>query len=106
MRYAQLLTGSSRKTRDYNLPRECIHNYFPERKCFVFPLPASPEHMSHLEDMDDKDLYQGFRETTDTFCNHIFQMSHMKTVKGGVVVTGRSKSDKRATTAQRTIHSQ
>ncbi|XP_062312452.1 guanylate-binding protein 1-like [Osmerus eperlanus] len=85
----ELKKGKDKKTMNYNLPRECIRNYFPTRKCFVFPIPTSSANMSRLESIDEKELYQGFRETTDTFCNYIFQMSHVKTVKGGVVVTGR-----------------
>ncbi|XP_067108667.1 guanylate-binding protein 1-like [Osmerus mordax] len=85
----QLKKGKGKTTTNYNLPRECIRNYFPTRKCFVFLPPTSYEHMSGLESIDEKKLYQGFRETTDTFCNYIFQMSRVKTVKGGVEVTGR-----------------
>ncbi|XP_062312502.1 guanylate-binding protein 1-like [Osmerus eperlanus] len=85
----ELKKGKGKTTTNYNLPRECIRNYFPTRKCFVFLPPTSYEHMSRLEFIDEKELYQGFRETTDTFCNYIFQMSHVKTVKGGVEVTGR-----------------
>ncbi|XP_067108903.1 guanylate-binding protein 1-like [Osmerus mordax] len=82
-------TATNTKVMNYNLPRECIRNYFPTRKCFVFPIPTSSANMSRLESIDEKELYQGFRETTDTFCNYIFQMSRVKTVKGGQGVTGR-----------------
>ena len=95
MLVTQLLTGKDKKTMIYNLPRECIRNYFPTRKCFVFQTPASPENMSRLESIDESKLCQGFRETTDTFCNYVFQMSRVKTVKGGQGVTGRSESDYR-----------
>ena len=78
---------------NYNLPRACIRNYFPTRKCFVFQTPTSPENMVRLESMDDRELCQGFRETTDAFCHYVFQMSRVKTVKGGQGVTGRSESD-------------
>ncbi|XP_067115500.1 guanylate-binding protein 1-like [Osmerus mordax] len=85
----ELKKGKDKKTMNYNLPRECIRNYFPTRKCFVFPIPTSSANMSRLESIDEKELCQGFRETTDTFCNYIFKMSRVKTVKGGVEVTGR-----------------
>ncbi|XP_067116476.1 guanylate-binding protein 1-like isoform X4 [Osmerus mordax] len=85
----ELKKGTDRRVMNYNLPRACIRNYFPTRKCFVFQTPASPENMVRLESMDEKELCQGFRETTDTFCNYIFQMSRVKTVKGGQGVTGR-----------------
>ncbi|XP_062312414.1 guanylate-binding protein 1-like isoform X1 [Osmerus eperlanus] len=85
----ELKKGTDRRVMNFNLPRACIRNYFPTRKCFVFQTPASPENMVRLESMDERELCQGFRETTDTFCNYIFQMSRVKTVKGGQGVTGR-----------------
>lgn len=85
----ELKKGCDKKTMNFNLPRECIRNYFPTRKCFVFPTPTSPENMAQLESMDVSGLCQGFIETTDTFCNYVFQRSHVKTLKGGEKVTGR-----------------
>ncbi|CAB1347162.1 unnamed protein product [Coregonus sp. 'balchen'] len=67
----------------YNLPRECIRNYFPSRKCFVFPTPTTPANMPHLDSMDEADLCGSFRKVADTFCRFIFQESRTKTVKGG-----------------------
>ncbi len=85
-----LLKGVSKKVSDYNLPRQCIRNYFPSpRKCFVFPSPASPENMTRLESLQERDLVPDFLEVTRWFCQHIFHNSVVKTVKGGHRVTGK-----------------
>ncbi|XP_052387431.1 guanylate-binding protein 1 isoform X2 [Carassius gibelio] len=86
----QLKKGMSKKVSDYNLPRQCIRNYFPSpRKCFVFPSPASPENMTRLESLQERDLVPDFLEVTGRFCDHIFHNSVVKTVKGGHRVTGK-----------------
>uniref|UniRef100_A0A8C2J4V1 Guanylate-binding protein 1-like n=1 Tax=Cyprinus carpio TaxID=7962 RepID=A0A8C2J4V1_CYPCA len=86
----QLKKGVSKKVSDYNLPRQCIRNYFPSpRKCFVFPSPASPENMTRLESLQERDLVPDFLEVTGRFCDHIFHNSIVKTVKGGHRVTGK-----------------
>ncbi|XP_029506714.1 guanylate-binding protein 1-like isoform X1 [Oncorhynchus nerka] len=84
----QLKKGTSKKISDYNLPRECIRNFFPSRKCFVFPSPTTPDNMHRLDSMDEAELSGSFREVADTFCSFIFQESHMKTVIGGHTLTG------------------
>uniref|UniRef100_A0A8C2DSL7 Guanylate binding protein 1 n=1 Tax=Cyprinus carpio TaxID=7962 RepID=A0A8C2DSL7_CYPCA len=84
-----LRKGVSKKTRDYNLPRECIRRYFPSRKCFVFPFPVtSQEDMTRLEILQDQDLAQQFLEVTGHFCDHMFVNSDVKRLKGGHIVTG------------------
>ncbi|XP_016403133.1 guanylate-binding protein 1-like, partial [Sinocyclocheilus rhinocerous] len=86
----QLKKGVSKKVSDYNLPRQCIRNYFPSpRKCFVFPSPASPQNMTRLESLQERDLVPDFVKVTGHFCDHIFHNSVVKTVKGGHRVTGK-----------------
>ncbi|XP_021435501.2 guanylate-binding protein 1 [Oncorhynchus mykiss] len=84
----QLKKGYGKKMNDYNLPRECIRNFFPSRKCFVFPSPTTPDNMHRLDSMDEAELSGSFREVSDTFCRFIFQESRMKTVIGGHTLTG------------------
>uniref|UniRef100_A0A4W5KNG0 GB1/RHD3-type G domain-containing protein n=1 Tax=Hucho hucho TaxID=62062 RepID=A0A4W5KNG0_9TELE len=76
------------KINEYNVPRECIRNFFPSRKCFVFPSPTTPDNMHRLDSMDEAELSERFREVADTFCCFIFQESRMKTVIGGHTLTG------------------
>ncbi|ROJ35277.1 Guanylate-binding protein 1 [Anabarilius grahami] len=85
----RLKKGVNKKISNYNLPRQCIRTYFPSRNCFVFPSPASPENMTRLESLQERDLVQDFLEVTDRFCKHIFDKSLVKTLKGGHKVTGK-----------------
>ncbi|XP_052403559.1 guanylate-binding protein 1-like isoform X4 [Carassius gibelio] len=86
----KLKKGINKKVSDYNLPRQCIRNYFPSpRKCFVFPSPASPQNMACLESLKEQDLVPDFLQATRRFCDHIFHNSVVKTVKGGHRVTGK-----------------
>nr|XP_023994190.1 guanylate-binding protein 1-like isoform X1 [Salvelinus alpinus] len=89
----QLKKGYGKKINDYNVPRECIRNFFPSRKCFVFPSPTTPDNMHRLDSMDEAELSERFREVADNFCRFIFQESRMKTVIGGHTLTGESESD-------------
>nr|XP_023671217.1 guanylate-binding protein 1-like isoform X2 [Paramormyrops kingsleyae] len=84
-----LKKGRDRKTVEYNLPRECIRNYFPARRCFVFETPAAPDKMAHLESMEESQLSSSFKAVSLMFCNYIYQESPVKRVKGGLPVTGR-----------------
>ncbi|XP_037386909.1 guanylate-binding protein 3-like isoform X2 [Pygocentrus nattereri] len=85
----QLKKGMGKKESNYNLPRQCIRSYFPTRKCFVFPLPASQDNMAHLESLDERDIRPDFLKVTQRFCDYIFEKSNVKTLKGGHKVTGR-----------------
>ncbi|XP_048881951.1 guanylate-binding protein 1-like isoform X3 [Brienomyrus brachyistius] len=84
-----LKKGNDKKTVAYNLPRECIRNYFPERRCFVFETPAAPQKMAHLESMDENQLSPSFKAVTSKFCSYIYNESSVKKLKGGLPVTGR-----------------
>uniref|UniRef100_A0A673INK8 Guanylate binding protein 1 n=1 Tax=Sinocyclocheilus rhinocerous TaxID=307959 RepID=A0A673INK8_9TELE len=86
----ELEIDGKKKIRDYNLPRECIKRYFPSRKCFVFPFPAtSHQDTTRLEILQDQDLAQQFQEFTGHFCDYMFVNSDVKRLKGGHIVTGR-----------------
>nr|XP_015192051.1 PREDICTED: guanylate-binding protein 1-like isoform X1 [Lepisosteus oculatus] len=84
-----LKKGTNRKVSDYNLPRQCIRNFFPLRRCFVFGSPAAPDAMTRLETLDERDLSASFLEATQRFCQHVFNQSPVKTIKGGHPVSGR-----------------
>ncbi|XP_076838049.1 guanylate-binding protein 1-like isoform X2 [Brachyhypopomus gauderio] len=85
----QLKKGLGKKDTSYNLPRNCIRNYFPTRKCFVFPLPASQHNMARLESLDERDIDPDFLKVTQNLCDYVFMKSKVKTLKGGQRVTGR-----------------
>ncbi|XP_048011197.1 guanylate-binding protein 1-like [Megalobrama amblycephala] len=85
----KLKPGTSKKVMEYNLPRECIQNFFPSRTCFTFPFPTAPENVSRLESLDPADISSDFLEVTDRFCKFVFNKSHVKKLKDGITVTGR-----------------
>ncbi|KAG5855837.1 hypothetical protein ANANG_G00000840 [Anguilla anguilla] len=84
-----LKTGHGKQTVQYNLPRDCLRNYFPTRKCFVFDRPASAEKMKRMDELSDEDLEPSFVEQAGHFCNHIMSETKTKTMKGGYSMTGR-----------------
>ncbi|CAM4572403.1 unnamed protein product [Leuciscus chuanchicus] len=85
----KLKHGTSKKVMEFNLPRECIHKFFPSRTCFTFPFPTALENMSRLESLGPADLSSEFLEVTDRFCKFVFHESHVKKLKDEITVTGR-----------------
>ena len=81
--------GTSPKTQAYNLPRSCLRNYFSPLWCFVFERPANGEKMRRMEDLTDADLEPDFVQQSKDFCTHVFTNAKTKTLKGGLLVTGR-----------------
>ncbi|XP_035273678.1 guanylate-binding protein 1-like isoform X3 [Anguilla anguilla] len=84
----KLVKGNSKHAAYSNGPRECIRNYFPTRKCFVFDQPASKEKLRVIEELTDADLEPAFVRQTLEFCSYIFKHSKEKTMTGGYKVTG------------------
>ncbi|XP_067399344.1 guanylate-binding protein 1-like isoform X2 [Emydura macquarii macquarii] len=84
----KLKTGSSERAQLYNLPRECIRQFFPARKCFVFIQPAGRRDLARLEELSEAELEPEFQEQAAQFCRHVWNTSQPKTVPGGHVVTG------------------
>uniref|UniRef100_H3AZM6 GB1/RHD3-type G domain-containing protein n=1 Tax=Latimeria chalumnae TaxID=7897 RepID=H3AZM6_LATCH len=85
----KLRSGHSPKTQAYNLPRECIRNFFPSRKCFVFDRPTSvKEKLQRMEELNENELDQEFVSQARKFCSYVFESTKPKTLKGGHVVTG------------------
>ncbi|KAM9114291.1 guanylate-binding protein 3-like isoform 2-T2 [Pangshura tecta] len=84
----KLKPGSSQRAQLYNLPRECIRQFFPARKCFVFVQPAGRRDLPRLEELQEAELEPEFREQVARFCQHVWETSKPKTIPGGHVVTG------------------
>ncbi|KAM3924044.1 guanylate-binding protein 7-like [Leptodactylus fuscus] len=85
----RLKEGADKKTQDYNLPRECLLHYFHSHKCFVFDRPASGRNLPNLEQLEESQLEKEFVEQTTKFCQYMIRKSRVKTVDGGIEVTGR-----------------
>lgn len=73
------------------MPRNCLRNYFSERKCFVFDRPANTKKMQCMDKLTDEDLEPCFVEQASNFCDYIFNYTKTKSIKGGYNVTGRSE---------------
>uniref|UniRef100_A0A8C3FES4 GB1/RHD3-type G domain-containing protein n=1 Tax=Chrysemys picta bellii TaxID=8478 RepID=A0A8C3FES4_CHRPI len=67
----------------YNLPRKCIRQFFPARKCFVFVQPAGRRDLPRLEELREDKLDSEFREQVAQFCRHVWETSKPKTLLGG-----------------------
>ncbi|XP_074077837.1 guanylate-binding protein 2-like [Macrotis lagotis] len=84
----KLKQGESEKVKKFNLPRHCIRQFFPKKKCFVFNQPVYRKKLSQLAKLADSELDAEFVEQSQSFCSYIFQHSNVKTLQGGVTVNG------------------
>uniref|UniRef100_A0A8I6A0D0 Guanylate binding protein family member 6 n=2 Tax=Rattus norvegicus TaxID=10116 RepID=A0A8I6A0D0_RAT len=85
----KLIPGNSPRIQASNLPRECIRQFFPNRKCFVFDRPThDKELLQKLETISEDQLDPNFREGTKAFVSYIFTYAKMKTLREGIKVTG------------------
>ncbi|KAM5256394.1 guanylate-binding protein 6-like [Ctenodactylus gundi] len=85
----KLLPGQNFKVQKSNLPRECIRNFFPNRKCFVFDWPMNDKRLlSSLENVSEDQMDPTFQEQTNAFCSYIFTHAKIKTLREGITVTG------------------
>ncbi|XP_038669123.1 guanylate-binding protein 1-like [Scyliorhinus canicula] len=83
-----LKKGNSKKVMEYNLPRQCIRNFFPKRKCFVFVRPVSRD-LHTVEHVPEQMLDQSFVQECQRFCKYIHETSQPKCLQGGHIITGR-----------------
>ncbi|KTG18815.1 hypothetical protein cypCar_00017310 [Cyprinus carpio] len=81
-------TGSSPQTAQFNLPRNCLRQFFAVRKCFVFPRPASTQNMRRMEQLTEEELESEFLEQANNFCCYVYNNAEPKTVTGGCTLTG------------------
>nr|XP_060619574.1 guanylate-binding protein 1-like [Anolis sagrei ordinatus] len=82
------LGGDTEQIRRCNEPRLCIRKFFPSRKCFTFVWPTTMNNLQRLEELQEEDLEERFREAVARFCKHIWETSKCKMVPGGQPVTG------------------
>ncbi|KAM9368070.1 guanylate-binding protein 1-like [Phaethornis superciliosus] len=83
------LRDESSENQDYNQTRECIRRFFPERKCFVFDLPAKKKELLHLDEVEDEKLEPEFLRQMEKFCSYIWEHAPVKRVPGGHIITGK-----------------
>ncbi|XP_024421124.2 guanylate-binding protein 6-like isoform X1 [Desmodus rotundus] len=86
----KLIPGGNPKLYVANLPRECIRHFFLKRKCFVFDQPTKDkELLANIENVPENELDPKFQEQTKNFCSYIYTQSRTKTLREGIMVTGK-----------------
>ncbi|XP_045705499.1 guanylate-binding protein 6-like [Phyllostomus hastatus] len=86
----KLISGGNPKVQIANLPRECIRHFFLKRKCFVFDQPTKDKDLlANIENVPESELDPKFQEQTKNFCSYIYTQSRTKTLREGIVVTGK-----------------
>ncbi|XP_039072559.1 guanylate-binding protein 5 isoform X1 [Hyaena hyaena] len=84
----KLKQGTDKTLQNFNLPRLCIKEFFPIRKCFIFDSPAHCKKLAQLEMLDNDELDPEFVQQVAAFCSYIFNHSKTKTLSGGIKVNG------------------
>ncbi|XP_008849853.1 guanylate-binding protein 4-like [Nannospalax galili] len=85
----KLIPGKNPGVQNANLTRECIRYFFPERKCFVFDRPTSDKNLlAQIEKVPENQLEWDFQVKSKKFCSYIFTNAKIKTLRGGIAVTG------------------
>uniref|UniRef100_A0A8I5ZQL6 Guanylate binding protein 6, pseudogene 2 n=1 Tax=Rattus norvegicus TaxID=10116 RepID=A0A8I5ZQL6_RAT len=85
----KLVSGQDPQTLVSNRPRECIRQFFPRRKCFVFVWPVSdPQLLSKIESIPKSQMNPKFQEQLKNFCSYIFTHATGKRLGEGILVTG------------------
>uniref|UniRef100_A0A8C3BRS8 GB1/RHD3-type G domain-containing protein n=1 Tax=Cairina moschata TaxID=8855 RepID=A0A8C3BRS8_CAIMO len=85
-----LKPGHGRQVMVYNTTRQCIRNYFPTRKCFVFPPPVGAEQQGRPEELPEAALQPGFLLQVERFCQHVLAASRPKELQDGAELNGRT----------------
>ncbi|XP_045334142.1 guanylate-binding protein 5 [Leopardus geoffroyi] len=84
----KLKEGTDKSLQNFNLPRLCIKEFFPIRKCFIFDSPAHWKKLAQLETLRNDELDPDFVQQVAAFCSYIFNRSKTKTLSGGIKVNG------------------
>ncbi|XP_060248584.1 uncharacterized protein LOC110564147 isoform X3 [Meriones unguiculatus] len=85
----KLVPGQNPQIQTFNWPRECIRQFFPRRKCFVFDWPVrDPQLLATLESVPESQLNPKFQKQSKAFCAHIFTHASAKKLRDGILVTG------------------
>ncbi|XP_010726608.2 guanylate-binding protein 1-like isoform X2 [Meleagris gallopavo] len=84
----KLRGGSSPEAERYDRLRECIRQFFPERRCFIFDQPASKRDLPRLEELPDDRMDPEFLRQLEKFRSYIWERSPPKTIPSGCKVTG------------------
>ncbi|XP_036774250.1 guanylate-binding protein 4-like isoform X1 [Manis pentadactyla] len=85
----KLIPGKNPRVQNSNMPRECIREFFPNRKCFTFDRPTSDKNLLfHIENVREDHLDGSFQVQSKKFRSYILDNSRTKTLREGIIVTG------------------
>ncbi|XP_006899026.1 PREDICTED: guanylate-binding protein 4-like [Elephantulus edwardii] len=85
----KLVRGQNSRIQNSNMTRECIRNFFPNRKCFVFDRPTNDNKLlTHIEEVPEEKLSHDFLIQVKKFCSYIFDNAKTKTLRQGITVSG------------------
>uniref|UniRef100_A0A667HUS9 Guanylate-binding protein 4-like n=1 Tax=Lynx canadensis TaxID=61383 RepID=A0A667HUS9_LYNCA len=85
----KLIPGTNPKIQNSNMSRECIRQFFPKRKCFIFDRPTNDKNLlAHIENVPEDQLDSSFREQSNKFRTYVFTHTKTKTLREGIIVTG------------------
>ncbi|XP_071978913.1 guanylate-binding protein 5-like [Engystomops pustulosus] len=77
------------RTQEQNKAREKIRRVFPNRRCFVFDVPASDkEILSRMDQEPEEKLQSRFVEETKNFCQFILEEVPPKRLTGAMAING------------------
>ncbi|OBS69708.1 hypothetical protein A6R68_01750, partial [Neotoma lepida] len=76
----KLKQGSDERTQAFNLPRQCIQNFFPVTNAL--------NKLSQLQTLSNEELSPEFVQELSEFCSHILTHSKTKTLPGGIQNNG------------------
>ncbi|XP_054387537.1 guanylate-binding protein 4 isoform X2 [Pongo abelii] len=86
----KLIPGKNPQIQNSNMCRECIRHFFPKQKCFVFDRPTNDkQYLNHVDEVPEENLERHFLMQSDNFCSYIFTHAKTKTLREGIIVTGK-----------------
>ncbi len=76
-------SGVGKKVSDYNLPREYLRRYFPQRRCFCFPRPvADKTDLRNMDSVPVERIDREFLQVCQVFRDVIYRESPVKAIHG------------------------
>ncbi|XP_058537296.1 guanylate-binding protein 3-like [Ochotona princeps] len=86
----KLIPGENPRIQNSNMTRNCIRDFFPKRKCFVFPRPTNDNSLlAHIQEVSEDQLESTFKSQSEEFCSYISTHGKVKTLGSGITVTGK-----------------
>ncbi|XP_042534792.1 guanylate-binding protein 4-like [Dipodomys spectabilis] len=86
----KFIPGTSLKIQNANVLRECIKHFFRKRKCFVFDRPTKDKKLlAYIEGLPEDLMDFTFLVQSKNFCSYIFANAKPKTLREGIIVTGK-----------------